>query len=265
MMRPTFEQVLEYLKTGEEDRQVESMIKHDPDGAEKLRQAKLMLELLSRRSGTKDSDEADIESGELLGSGLEQEHHAVAEAAVSYISDDEYVDHDVRKSSLRNIEELTALTRRAAGSIENLGTLYIAYQGQRHTTRFEPDWSLLEKRRSELDIFRSRADSQPEDMFDGIMAASRRPDTRVRINGSGIAILVEEIPPKSNVLRLRITDMDQGRPARALGIIFMPEQGAFISITTDDDGIAELAVPESSGTLRFESRQPQLLLLDVKK
>ena len=57
MMRPTFEQVLEYLKNGEEDRLVEDMIKHDPEGAEKLRQAKLMLELLGRRSSAKNNDE----------------------------------------------------------------------------------------------------------------------------------------------------------------------------------------------------------------
>ena len=57
MMKLKIEQVVEYLQSGEKDRQIKRMLRSDPDGPELLRQAKLMYELLGRLSDSPGSDD----------------------------------------------------------------------------------------------------------------------------------------------------------------------------------------------------------------
>ena len=57
MMKPTFDDVIEYVRTGEDDPELKKLLDHHPDGKELLKQARFICRMLERKAG-KDKDKS---------------------------------------------------------------------------------------------------------------------------------------------------------------------------------------------------------------
>ena len=87
----------------------------------------------------------------------------------------------------------------------------------------------------------------------------------IQIRGSEITISIQDSLPSGEPMPLRMTSRTQQMPARNLGLIFMPDTGPFVRFKTDKEGVVELPVPDQPGTLRIETRAPQILHIKLNK
>jgi hypothetical protein len=262
MMKLRIEELLDYLKAGADDPQIERRLEMDPDGTEMLRQAKLLFDLLGRLPAAGEDDE----SAEAIGI-------AAAEAAVDYSKADEFTEPDmfdesesdqIEPLSAKKIDSLTRLTQRAAGTVSDLGQLHFEFAGNKVSLSFMQDlrsldWSTSEEIRASRKSYRF-FDPAITNLFSG-----SKPDGTLEVHGNGLTISAPENISNRDVVSLEIRDSRLDKPARALELIFMPETGPFTRFVTNSKGVAEMPVPERPGVLRIESKSPQLIQILVKK
>ena len=157
MMKLQIEELLDYLKAGASDPQIERRLKMDPDGSEMLRQAMLLYDMLGRLSA---SDEGD-EDAEMFGT-------VASDARAAYSLADELPEPDmfdvsesdeVKPLSAKEIDSLSRLAQTAAGRIHGLGQLIFEIKGDRGSLSYVPDlsslsWSTFEEIRASKKSFR---------------------------------------------------------------------------------------------------------------
>ena len=276
-MKLRFEQVLEYLESGEEDPQFEQVLAVQPDGARMLEEARLLHELLRRQAGQGPDDDAAV--FEVLGAVETAPDYVAAESsAASYDMGDDLVDDDFHKISPKAVMAASRLGQRAAGGMRSIGALVIAIRKSDVMLSFDPAFTRARMRSAKWQIppeskgkfaelseisdsaSRGKTDAPNMDLMFG-----QTPVDELSIRGEGIEITMPCRMTEPGPIRLQVRDFRLRIPARGLEIIFMPEAGPFTRFSTDSKGVAELPIPDQPGILRIEGRLPQLLRIRLEK
>jgi len=235
MMKPKFEDVLDYVRIGEKDPHMEKMLQFHPDGPELLKQAKFICKMLERQAEMTDDGDSDPDLDAPVG---DLRRFFAAKESISVRDESpparEYFQAMPLQAPADESSSIDSLVEQASRSREELGTLVITVEGDQATLSFGPG-------KAQKDI-------------DGI-----------QISGIGITMFLPETLASNDPLTIRVSRSGQPRPARSLEFIFMPDRGHFVRGTTDRDGIVKLPMPERSGILRIDSDPPQLLHIELKK
>jgi len=235
MMKPKFEDVLDYVRIGDKDPHMEKMLQFHPDGPELLKQAKFICKMLERRAEMTDDGDLAERSDEPV---PDLRQFFAAEESIAFRDERpqirEYSRAIARRAPADESTSIDRLVEQASRSREELGTLVITVEGEQATLSFGAD-------KAQKDI-------------DGI-----------QISGIGITMFLPETLASDEPLTIRVSRSGEPRPARGLEFIFMPDRGHFVRGTTDRDGIVELPMPERSGILRIDSDPPQLLHIELEK
>ena len=258
MMKLQFEQVLEYLLKGGDDPHVERMLERDPDGPEMLRQAKLLHQMLKvhAEKSTGKGDPAPTSGDFVAEASAFMGFTAAPRFKVGDLFDQvsEFLDTaDVPQSE---IQEAQQLAQRVAGPPRRIGELLVIIRG---------DGVILQRSQDKMAAGRTRKE-RPDLKLVGLMG--RTTDSGVaRFSGRDmdISVSVDRSDRKSQRIRLAIDDTRLNCPARGLSMVYVPEEGPFVEITTNHKGLAAMAIPEHSGVLRIETDKPQQLRIEIKK
>jgi hypothetical protein len=235
MMKPKFEDVLDYVRIGDKDPHMEKMLQFHPDGPELLKQAKFICKMLERRA--KPADDSDL--AERSDEPVPDLRKFFARRESISVRDEsplagEYFQELARQAPADESSSIDRLVEQASRSREELGTLVITVEGEQATLSFGPG-------KVQKDI-------------DGI-----------QISGIGITMFLPETLASNEPLTIRVSRSGQPRPVTGLKFIFMPDRGHFVRGATNRDGIVELPMPERSGILRIDSDPPQLLYVEIEE
>jgi hypothetical protein len=272
MMDLRFEQVLEYLESGEKDPEFEQFLQVHPDGPQMLKEAKLLYELLHRQAGEDTGDDDIAGSLSLSVADSVQESRAMEPAQADFDADDEFIDDNFQEISYKDVMAAGSLAQRAAGRILSLGELTISIRNATVRLSFVPALSEYSRRLDPKKFppkgkgkFRDMSGPEPrhrpreEDAEFLAFMTGRTQTGEVMIRGNGIHITAPGEMAETGSVRLQVMDSLLHIPMRGLELIFMPEKGPFTTFSTNSKGIAELPVTRQSGVLRIESKSPQLI------
>ena len=235
MIKPKFEDVLDYVRAGDEDRNMELMLRHDPNGPELLKQAKFICKMLERQAKPADegdpAPDLDAPVGDLRRVFAAKESISVRDESPPA---GEYFQAIARQAPADESSSIDRLVEQASRSREELGTLVITVEGEQATLSYGP--------------------SKAQKDIDGI-----------QIPGRGITMFLPETLASNETLTIRVSRSGQQSPATGLKFIFMPDSGHFVRGGTNREGIVELPMPERSGILRIDSDPPQLLYVEIEE
>ena len=235
MMKPKFEDVLDYVRIGDKDPHMEKMLQFHPDGPELLKQAKFICKMLERQAEMTDDGDSDPDLDAPVG---DLRRFFAAKESISVRDESpparEYFQAMPLQAPADESSSIDSLVEQASRSREELGTLVITVEGDQATLSFGPG-------KAQKDI-------------DGI-----------QIPGKGITMFLPETVHTDRPLTIRVSRSGEQNPAKGLEFIFMPGRGRFVRGTTDLDGVVELPLPERPGILRIETDPPQLLYIELEK
>ena len=138
MMKPKFEQVLDYVKGGEDDPHVKLMLKHHPDGPEFLRQARLMYKMLRQQSEASDDDN-DAEDFDVAASkSLRASQSVSVDALRDEGPGDDLFARLTRHDAEEQVSAISDLVSRATTRAEVLGVLVVDVQEAHVDLTYEP-------------------------------------------------------------------------------------------------------------------------------
>jgi len=135
------------------------------------------------------------------------------------------------------------------GRSEDLGTLEFTQEGERITISYEPSKAAM------------RYSGKPKPEF----ALSQAEMEGIEIRGAAIRIFLPDTVAAGEALPLRLSHGARQMPAVGREMIFMPESGPFVRFVADEEGNAQLPIPEESGTLRIDAGVTQVLHIKRKK
>jgi hypothetical protein len=250
MMKPNIEDVVDYVKAGEGDPEMQQTLDMHPDGPELLKQARFICRMLQEQLGTADGGAAvaDMErSGGDLRQVLESRHESFGRAA-----------QDTRtfyqSASLKRPSKKTSSThdmlRRSHFEGVDLGTLEVEIDGEQATLSYQPVEGIVGQFNERLSLD---------------FLAGQQKDDEIRIRGNSVDIFLPKSIRMGEVMKMRATAGLREIPNRGLEFIFMPEFGPFVRMTADDMGATGFLVPEESGTLRIESGLLHYLRIQIRK
>ena len=245
MMKPKIDDVIEYVKAGEDDRQMEKMLDLHPDGQEFLKQARFICRMLQDQAESKDT------GGLAAGFGSAKLESPVAmHSAESMLVRDEltfYQEAPLRRRARRS-PSIGDMIEGEGQRSEDLGTLEFVVEVDQVVLSYEPSEAAARRTR------KSRSQKAAKQMdFEGIL-----------IHGRGYTLTVPDTLAGDESVTIRATRNTSNLPVKNLGLIFMPDSGPFVRIETDSGGVAELPLPAQSGTLRIESGIPHHLHIKLK-
>ena len=248
MMKPKFADVVEFVKDGQKDPEMEKMLSAHPDGSELLKQARFICKMLEKEA------QADRGAGIAASLSLDVAAFERSDEVMSMESASEpeedfavYQRAEMRAPLFRR-RSINQIIDRAGGRGEDLGTLVYADEGDRTVFSYEPS-DIAKRRYGEAFLahhFRGR--DKPE----GLQIVSKM-----------IEISVPESVPMGEPVSIRVTLGARQRPAMHKQITFMPDSGPFQELKADKTGMLRLPGPVSPGTLRIAT--PILQLLHIKR
>jgi len=250
MMKPKFDDVVEYVKAGEDDPEMEEMLHLHPDGQELLKQARFICKMLQHQSES--TDDGDIAAGSDKATGSPRYSIAVADSMGS-------MREPPRSRTFYQSAPLRAPTKRSSSigdmiegegrRSEDLGTLEIAEDDEKVSVTYHASDSVMMRYgKPFIKYLVAQAD------IEGI-----------EIRGRGITMSLPDTIPASDPMTIRVTAGLRRLPARGLKLIFMPESGPFVRHSADDDGLVQIPAPVQPGALRIDEPELQLLRIKIKK
>ncbi len=237
MMKPKFDDVIEYVRAGEDDPELKKLLDLSPDGKELLKLARFICRMLERRFRR------------------ERDPGGSALAALSARSDQmvelqEFASESVGETfGFAKRRLLRHRFRREDREVVDLGTLELADEGEQVALSYAPS--------EQADGFISSflVDSEPPKP---ILAG-------IHIRGATIQLALPESAPAGKLLTVHLSHGARQMPARGREVIFMPETGPFLKLRADQEGRIDFPVPESPGTLRIDTAITELLRIRLKK
>lgn len=250
MMKSEFDDVIEYVKAGENDPEVEKMLHLHPDGQELLKQARFICKMLQRQSESTDDGDIAASLHKIVG-GVE---------GVSDLRSMEYLGakrprrtfYQEAPLSIRASQSLS-ISRKIKGGerdVEDLGTLELAMEGKQVALSYDPSEAVVRRTRN----IKSPRVAPAQTDFEGILIQTR-----------GYTLSLPNALTSDEPVAIRVNQNVSNLPVKQLELIYMPDSGPFVRIKTDNEGCATLPMPEQSGTLRIESGIPHLLHINLKK
>lgn len=239
MMTPKFTDVVEYVRTGEDDSEMRTLLEQHPDGAELLKQARFIARMLKRSAEKSDDPGIAAKIGRVV-ARFESPAPIHAMRALEASSDE-------ISSELWGSQD--SIIGDGRGRDEDLGTLEISIEGDGVSLSYEPSEVAKSYSGKPMPEF-----AMPQPEIEGI-----------EIRGAAIRIFLPDNVPAGEALPLRLAHGARQMPAVGRAIIFMPESGPFVRFKADEEGKVQLPVPEESGTLRIDAGVTQVVRLKRKK
>ena len=238
MMKPTFDDVIEYVRTGEDDPELKKLLDHHPDGKELLKQARFICRMLERKAG-KDKDK----SGPAI-AALEDSFGRMEEADLLAME-------PARKAfGTAGPGWARSYIGREDTTVVELGTLEIAAEGERVALSYRPSKAVMERYGRPSLLKYMAAQSRVEGIF---------------VRGHAIQLSLPRTVPAGERLTVHLSHGARQMPARGREVIFMPETGPFLKLKADEDGRIDMPVPEQPGTLRIDTGITELLGIRLKQ
>jgi hypothetical protein len=241
MMQPNFDDVIDYVKAGEEDLDMGKMLDLHPDGQELLKQARFICKMLQHQSESADDGDIAASFGKLAD---ELSFPAAAESVESAPEPQrDRVFYQSAPGRFRPEQPpfIETLIEDESRRSEDLGTLEFATKGEQVTFSYEPSTTAMK-------FFKGLADSE------GIQIPARR-----------YTLSLPHMQQADEPVVIRVAHRTKNTPAKSVNLIFMPESGPFVRLRTDSNGLLVMRVPDQAGTLRVETPIPQILHIKTKK
>ena len=248
MMKPNFIDVVEFVKDGQKDPEMEKMLSAHPDGPELLRQARFICKMLE--------NEAKADRGAGIAASLSLD--SAVPDRIAEMMTAESVPASKKMRMFSRSEELRDLApkrrsfdqmiNRASARGEDHGTLLYGDEGERTVFSYEPSETAKSRYGEAFLAHHFRGRDRPE----GLQIVSKMID-----------ISVPESVPTGEPVSIRVTIGSQRRPATHKQITFMPDSGPFQELKADNTGMLQLPGPVRPGTLRIAT--PILQFLHIKR
>jgi len=241
MMKPKFDDVIDYVKAGEDDPDIGKMLDLHPDGQELLKQARFICKMLQHQSESRDAGDTAADFGDVAAAFNQVADMAPSRSISERPASRTFYQGPLLGSRPDQPSALETLIEREGRRSEDLGTLEYVIEGEQVTFSYEPS-------KTAMKFFKGLAES------DGIQIPARR-----------YALFLPRTQPADEPVVIRVAHRMKNIPARKLNLIFMPESGPFVRLRTDSNGLLPMRLPEQPGTLRFVTPIPQLLRIQPKK
>ncbi len=240
MMRPTMEQLLDYVRDGETDPLIADMLEHDPDARAKLLKARFICGMIGQQPTP--------DSGRPLGAALEDLAPMFSEEAASLRAPEPRLS---KRASLRIVEppdgrkhmrDLVHSVMRSGPPGLDLGAVIATEGDEAYVLSHKPP----------------KGTEKDEDTKQAIV------DGQFNVDWAGLRIWFTESIAPDRPLKARVTKGDDNKPVEGIDIAFMPKSGAFKRTRTNERGVAQL-VPVEDGVVRFSGPSIGLLRIERKK
>jgi hypothetical protein len=247
MMKPEFDDLVEYVRAGEVDPEMQELLDHNPDGQELLKQARFICKVLRDRYGESgdSGDSMNVADADAAGGGslevaaMEDEIIAAEEPATRMFYQSASL-REPRKPRKRRPPFVGSLLASIESANQDFGVL-------KFTTHDERVWASYEA---------SPVKKIPTSQL-GLLG--------LQIQSIRLNISLRESVAVDDPIVLRLSNSIRQTPSRYTELVFMPEAGPFVRFGSDDQGDAELPSPIQSGILRIETSEPHFLQIKVEE
>jgi len=250
MMKPNFDEVLEYVRAGEIDPEMQESLDHNPDGQELLKQARFICKVLRDRYGESGVSRkvADVDAawGDLHEVAAMKEESTLSEVPRIRTV---YQSAPFREPRRRRPTPIATLLAHIESERQRLGTLSF----------------VVDERRVSVSYQASEIVASYTKKFRGKIPKSQLGLLGIQIQSMDLNISLQESISVGEPITLHLSRSLRQMPARYLDLIFMPESGPFVRIQSNDVGDAELPAPIQSGILRIETDELHFLQIKVEK
>jgi hypothetical protein len=252
MMKPKFDDVLEYVKDGEVDPEMSELLDIDPDGQELLKQARFICKVLRDRYGESGSSRAAASFADAMEDlGNFEVAAAMEESRAPEKRQDRvfYQSAPLRKPRRKLPPSLDRMLAGIDSERQDLGTLSFAADEKRISVSYEPSEAVAS--------YSQKFGKKSPKLRLGLLG--------VQIQSMSINIALPESIAVGAPITLQLSSSLRQMPARYLGLVFMPDTGPFVRLRCDDQGSADLPTPIQSGILRIETDEPHFLRIKVEE
>jgi hypothetical protein len=256
MMKPEFDDLIEYVRSGENDPEMRELLDNNPDGQELLKQARFICNVLRQRYG-ENGDSRNVADADMASGGLDQVAAMKDEFIVSeepairrfYQSAPLSEYRKPRKPRKKRPPSVDSLLASIESANQDLGVLKFATLGGRV-------WASYEASPVVTQYSEKRLKKVPTSQL-GLLG--------LQIQSLRLNISLKESVAVDDPIVLRLSNSIRQTPSRYTELVFMPETGPFVRFGTDDQGDAELPSPIQSGILRIETSEPHFLQIKVEE
>lgn len=250
MMKPKFDDVLEYVKAGEVDPEMSELLDLDPDGQELLKQARFICKVLRDRYG--DSGDVGIAADADMAWG---DMNVEASMKLESLEPEEpktrtfYQSAPMREPRRKRSPSFDRMLAGIDSERQDLGTLRFAVGEERMSASYQPSATVAP--------YSKKFGGKSPELQLGLLG--------VQIQSMSINISLPKSIAVGDPITLQLSRSLRQMPARYLGLVFMPDTGPFVRLRCDDQGSANLPEPIQSGILRIETDEPHFLRIKVEK
>jgi hypothetical protein len=252
MMKPKFDDVLDYVKDGEVDPEMSELLDLDPDGQELLKQARFICKALREQYGESGSGRAAASFGDAMEdigdldvAALKAESQEPKKRKVRTF----YQSAPLREPRRKGSRSLNRMLAGIDAERRDLGTLSFVVGEERISVSYEPSEVVAS--------YAKKFGRKTPDLQLGLLG--------VQIQSMKIYISLPESIAVGDPITLQLSRTLRQAPARYLGLVFMPDTGPFVRFGSDNEGNAELPAPIQSGILRIETPESHFLQIEVEK
>ena len=252
MMKPKFDDVLEYVKAGEVDPEMSELLDLDPDGQELLKQARFICKVLRDQYGESGGRRFAASFGDAMEDLGDFDVAALNAESRAPVEIQELTFYQSAPSREPRRKRSPSLDRMLAGidsERQDLGTLRFAVGEERMSASYQPSATVAP--------YSKKFGGKSPELQLGLLG--------VQIQSMSINISLPESIAVGDPITLQLSRSLRQMPARYLGLVFMPDTGPFVRLRCDDQGSANLPEPIQSGILRIETDEPHFLRIKVEK
>ena len=252
MMKPKFDDILEYVRMGEVDPEMSQLLDLDPDGQDLLKLARFICKALRDRYSDSGSDRNVANWPDIAEALHKLDMAAASEEMFSPADRDSSVfkrGPGLPKFRRKQPFSLRRILARIESDRQDLGTLKFTVGETQIAVSYRPSAvvaSYTKEFGKKISYF------QPD--LPGIQIQSR-----------DINISLPDTIAVGRQVTLQLTRRFGRVPARHLDLVFMPYTSPFVRLRSDDQGCVDLPEPIRSGILRIESGKAQFLHIQVEE
>ena len=239
MMQPNFDDVLEYVKAGEDNPEMGEMLKNNPYGQELLKQARFICKMLQHQSESEDDGDVAADFGDVAAM-----FSRVAESpsmdAMREIPERTFYQAEISPSLPRKKLSIENLIESEGRRSDDLGMLEYAIEGEQVVLSYMPSATAIK------------------------LVAALAASESIQIPARRYTLSLPHTQAADEPVVIRVAHRLKNIPAKSLNLIFMPESGPFVRLRTDSNGLLPMRLSDQPGTLRIEAPMPQLLRIQPK-
>ena len=249
MMRPKFDDVLEYVKAGEVDPEMSEVLDLDPDGQELLKQARFICKVLRDRYGESGdvgiAADADMAWGDMQADAMMNLESLEPEEPKTRTFHQSAPLRPPRRKQSRSLGRILA---GIDSERQDLGTLSFTVGDEHISASYQPS--------AVVASYAKKFGGKTPELQLGLLG--------VQIQSMSINISLPESIAVGDPITLQLSRSLRQMPARYLDLVFMPDIGPFVRLQSDDQGSADLPDPIQSGILRIETDESHFLQIKVE-